>query len=154
MLFEKNKHKIWKKKSRMGLTLVCMYIAMYKCVLLHIGVFSIPTAGLFSCSQLRGTQGARPTTTAQVWALAEVRGKCSGGSKSQVTTGRHSEHVQPSRPPRKPTYRLKECPTAHVISRILNVVNVVRHYLVMEGISPTPPCETCDHFWYNKIQSP
>ena len=52
----------------------------------------------FLLSRLRGTQGARPNTTAQVWALAEVLGTCSGGSKSQVTTGRHSEHVEPSRP--------------------------------------------------------
>ena len=49
----------------------------------------------------------------QVWALAEVRGTCSWGSKWQVPTGSDSEHVGPSRP-MKPTYRLKECPTAHV----------------------------------------
>ena len=60
--------------------------------------FSLPAADLFSCSRLRNTQGARPNTTAQVWALAAVRGMCSGGSKSQVTTGRDSEHVEPSRP--------------------------------------------------------
>ena len=33
-----------------------------------------------------------------MWALVEVRGTCSGGSKSQITMGRHSEHVEPSRP--------------------------------------------------------
>ena len=71
---------------------------MCRCVFLHIGIFSLPAAGLFSSSRLRGTQGARPKSTAQVWALAEVRGTYSGGSKSQVTTGRHSEHVEPSRP--------------------------------------------------------
>ena len=71
---------------------------MYKCVFLHIGIFSLPAAGHSSCSRLRGTQGARPNTTAQVWALVEVRGTYSGGSKSEVTTGRHSEHVEPSRP--------------------------------------------------------
>ena len=27
--------------------------------------------------------------------------------------------------------RLRKCPTSHVISGILNVINVVRHYLVM-----------------------
>ena len=58
----------------------------------------LPAAGLFSCSRLRGPQGARPDTTAQVWALAEVRGMCSGGSKWQVPTGSDSEHVEPSRP--------------------------------------------------------
>ena len=31
-------------------------------------------------------------------ALADVRGTCSRGSKWQVTTGKHSEHVEPSRP--------------------------------------------------------
>ena len=36
--------------------------------------------------------------SAQVWALAEVRGTCSGGSKSHVPSGRHSEDVEPSRP--------------------------------------------------------
>ena len=33
---------------------------MYKCVFLPSGIFSLPAAGLFSCSRLRGTQGARP----------------------------------------------------------------------------------------------
>ena len=88
--------------------------------------FSLPAAGLFSCSRLRGTHGARLNTTAQVWGLAEVRGTCSGGSKSQVTTGRHSEHVEPSRPMQTHVQVQRKCPTAHVISRILNVVNVVR----------------------------
>ena len=58
----------------------------------------LPAAGRFSCSWLRGTQGARPNTTAQVWALAEVRGTCSGGSKSHVTTRSHTDYVKPSRP--------------------------------------------------------
>ena len=31
-------------------------------------------------------------------------------------------------------YKLKECPTAHTISGMLNVVNVDRHYLVMERL--------------------
>ena len=97
--------------------------------------FSFPAAGLFSCSRLQGTQGARPNTTAQVLTLAEVRGQCSGGSKSHVTTGRHSEHVDPSRPIQTHV-QVKKCLTANVISRILNVVNVVRQYLVMERYFP------------------
>ena len=36
----------------------------------------------------------------------------------------------------KLTDRLKKCPTAHVISRILNVVNAVRHSLVMVRYFP------------------
>ena len=35
--------------------------------------------------------------------------------------------------PCKLTYRSKECPTAHVISGILNVINVVKHYLLGDG---------------------
>ena len=58
---------------------------------------SLPAPGLFSCSRLRGTQGARRNNEAQVWALAKVRGMCSGDSKSKVNTGRPSEHVEPSR---------------------------------------------------------
>ena len=95
--------------------------------------FSLPAAGLFSCSRLRGTQGARRNTTAQVWALADVRGTCSGGSKSQVPTRRHSEHVGPSRPLQTHVQVKRICPTAHVISGILNVLNVVRHYLLGDG---------------------
>ena len=73
-------------------------ITMYKCVFFaHRHFFSLPVEGLFSCSRLRGTQGARPNTTAQVWALAEVRCTCSGGSNWQVLSGRDSEHVAPSR---------------------------------------------------------
>ena len=64
-------------------------------VFFHIGISS--GHGSFLVSWLRGTQRARPSTKAQVWALAEVRGTCSGGSKSQETTGGHSKHVEPSR---------------------------------------------------------
>ena len=73
-------------------------------ILLCINVFfctsaflPLPAPGIFSCSRLRGTQGARRNNAAKKGALAEVRGMCSGGSKSKVTTGRPSEHVEPSR---------------------------------------------------------
>ena len=45
--------------------------------------FSLPAAGLFSRSRLRGTQGVRPYTTAQVWVPTGLRGACSGRSKSR-----------------------------------------------------------------------
>ena len=51
--------------------------------------FSLPAASLFPCSRLRGTQGARPNTKAQVWALAEIRVTCSGGSKSRKLASNH-----------------------------------------------------------------
>ena len=35
--------------------------------------------------------------------------------------------------PSKPTYRLQECPTAHVISGIMNVTNDVRHDFPCDG---------------------
>ena len=63
--------------------------------------FFLLAVGFFSHSRLRGTQGVHPNTTTQVWALTDVSGTCSGGSKSrnwQITTGRHFEHVEPSRP--------------------------------------------------------
>ena len=41
--------------------------------------------------------GSPPGPRAQVWALAEVRGTCSGGPKWQVPSGNDSEHVEPSR---------------------------------------------------------
>ena len=40
----------------------------------------------------------------QVWAPAEVRGTCFGGSKRHVCSARHSEHVVPSRSMQSPTY--------------------------------------------------
>ena len=58
----------------------------------HLLLFLLSAARLFSCSCLRGTQAARPNTTAQVWALAKVRGGV--GSKLQVTKGRRSDHVR------------------------------------------------------------
>ena len=41
--------------------------------------------------------GSPPGPHTHVWALAEVRGTCSGGLKWHVRSGRHSEHVEPSR---------------------------------------------------------
>ena len=48
---------------------------MYKCVFFRTSAFSLLAAGLFYISALGSaarTQGARPNTKAQVWALAEV----------------------------------------------------------------------------------
>ena len=98
--------------------------------------FSLPAAGLFSCSRLRDKKGACPNTAAQVWALAVVRGTRSGGSKSQVTTGKHSEHVEPSRPMQTHVQVKKNARRFIVLSRILNVVNIVRHYMVMGRYFP------------------
>ena len=58
------------------------------------------------------------------------------GFKVASPTGRNFEHVEPSRPLQTHVYRLEECPTAHVIFGILNDINVVRRYLVMEKFFP------------------
>ena len=73
--------------------------SIYICVVFaHRQFFFPPVADRLSCSRLWSTPGGRPYSTAQVWALAEVRVTCSGGSKSrenwQVTTGGNSEHVK------------------------------------------------------------
>ena len=89
---------------------------------LHIGIFSLPAAGRFSRVVSRalsasGHAGNPPEHHGESVALAKVRSTCSGGSKSQITTGRHSEHVEPSRPMKTHVQIIKKCPTAHVISR-------------------------------------
>ena len=79
----------------------------------HRQFYFPPVADRLSCSRLWSTPCGRPCTTAQVWALAEVRGTCSG-----VQSGKSPRGVIPSmysHPGQcKPTYRLKECPTAHL----------------------------------------
>ena len=82
-----------------------------------------------------------------VYLVAEVRGTCSGGSKSKVNTGRPSEHVEPSRSiqthvqvnkmsDRSCDIYFLECHQCNKISNFLNVINVTRHYLVMERYFP------------------
>ena len=64
---------------------------------LPIGIFFSSGRGSNLVLSAPGHAGSPPNTTAQVWAPAEVRVTCSGGSKSQVTTGRHSEHEEPTK---------------------------------------------------------
>ena len=118
---------------------------MYECVFFAHRRFFLFRQRVFLVLSAPGHAGSPPEHHGP--SLGPGRGPwhCSGVSKSQVTTGRHSEHVEPSRP-MQTHVQVKKCPTAHMISRILNVVNVVRHYLVMEMCSPAPTCETCDHF--------
>ena len=87
--------------------------------------------------------GSPPGPHTQVWDPAEVRGTCSGGWKWHVHSGRHSEHVEPSRPMQPPTYRIHyqqvkkmsdiwNCPTSHVTSGNLSSISSGITYLVME----------------------
>ena len=67
--------------------------------------FSPAPVGLASRSRLRGTQGARLYTTAQVSVPGGLRGACSGTSNSRnlaVVTGLLSEELDPSKTTEKP----------------------------------------------------
>ena len=81
---------------------LCLYYYVEMCFLYTSAFFYLPAAGLFSCPRLRGTQGARPNTTAQVWALAEVRDTYSRGSKTQSSHGEafraRKSHPGPCKP--------------------------------------------------------
>ena len=58
------------------------------------------------------------------------------GFKDASLLGRHSEHVEPSRP-RKTHVQVERMSGGYnVISGILNVTNVVRQYVVTEKVFP------------------
>ena len=81
---------------------------------------SLPAAGPFTCSWLRGTQGARPDTVRKFepWPRS--------GSKSRVPSERNSEQEEPSRP-LQTHVPVKRMPGGYnVIPGILNAINVVR----------------------------
>ena len=63
-----------------------------------IGIYFSSGRGSFLVLSAPWHAGSPPGYRAQVWALAEVRGICSGGSKWQVPTGSDSDHVEPARP--------------------------------------------------------
>ena len=57
-------------------------INMYKCVFWHFGIFFSSGRGSFLVLSAPWHAGSPPGPRTEVWALAEVRGTCSGGSKS------------------------------------------------------------------------
>ena len=59
------------------------------CFFLSSTRFSLPAAGLFSRSRLRGTQGGRLYTTARVWVPAGLRDPRSGRPKSRDLASNH-----------------------------------------------------------------
>ena len=106
---------------------------------------SLPAAGL-SCvlgSGARREPARTPRRKRGPW-LRPIARALGFQSHMKPRGGILSTYSHPG--PCKPTYRSNKCPTAHVISRIFNVVNVVRHCLVMERLYPRPTCESCDHF--------
>ena len=68
--------------------------------------------------------------------------------ESHVPTGRHSEHVGPSKP------LLTHVHVKRMSDGSCDIGDLECHqsmssditYLVMEKFSPTPTCQTCDHF--------
>ena len=75
--------------------LVLLYINVF---FWHFGIFFSPGRGWFLVLSTPWHSGSPPRPRAHVWALAEVWGTCSGGSKWPVPSGRDFEHVEPSRP--------------------------------------------------------
>ena len=124
------------------------YITMYKCFLLSLRHFFLFRPHVFSRA-LGSVARREPTrnTTAQVWALAEVRGTCSGGSKSQVPTGRYSEHVGPSRP-LQTHVQVKRMSDGSCDIWDLECHQYLQTLLTwwLKSFFPTPTCQTCDHF--------
>ena len=59
--------------------------------------FFLPAAGFFSRSRLRGTQGGRLYTTAQVWVPTGFLGACSGRSKSPNLASNRGIAFRPAR---------------------------------------------------------
>ena len=74
----------------------CIYVSIDVCFW-PFGIFFSSSRGSFLVLLAPWHAGSPPGPRTQVWAPAEVRGTCSGGSKWQVRSGRDSEHVEPSR---------------------------------------------------------
>ena len=79
-------------------TTIHIYTYIYNMFFWPVGIFFSFVRGSFLVLSAPWHARSPPGPRMQVWALAEVHGTCSGGSKSQVCSGRDSEHVQPSRP--------------------------------------------------------
>ena len=103
-------------------------ITMYKCVFVAFGIFFLfrPSFVVLSAPWPAGSppehHGASVGSGRRPWHVL-------WGFK---IASRHSEHVGPCRLLQTHVH-VEECPTAHVISGILNVVSVVRHYLLGDG---------------------
>ena len=94
--------------------------------------FSPAPVDLFSRSRLRGMQGARLYTAAQVWVPGGVRGACSGRSKSRNLASNHGVAFRGARAEQdngKPTCQpLRHCCNAQQYGNI----NRFKLYSVLE----------------------
>ena len=115
-------------------TYILVHIRIYTNAFFRpFGIFFSSGCGYFLVLSVPWHAGSPPGPRARVWALAEVRGRCSGRSKSHVPSGRHSEHVEASRPLQTHVQVKIMSGGYNLISGILNVINVVRHYLLGDG---------------------
>ena len=114
-----------------------------KCVFFAHRHFSLPVAGLFSCSRLRGTQVARPNTTAQVWALAEVRGTCSGGPKSQKLPSNHGEAFRARRAIQAHANPLTGCKISRRVAQVTTTKQQQQEQLAAAGHARREPVLCC-----------
>ena len=80
---------------------MCLLVRILLCIDVlfgHVGIFFFSDRGSFLVLSAPWQAGSPPRLRAQVCALADVRGTCSGGSKWQVPSERDSDHVESSRP--------------------------------------------------------
>ena len=103
--------------------------------LLHIGIFFSSRHGSFLVLSAPGHARSPPEHHGASVGPGRGPWHVLWGLKSPEATGRHSEHVELSRP-MQTHVQVKKCPMVHAISKILNVGKVVRHYLVMERYFP------------------
>ena len=127
-------------------------VHIYKCVFWTFGFLFSSGRGSFLVLSAPWHAGSPPGPRTQVWALAEVRGTCCGGSKWHGRSGRDSEHVEPSRP-LKTHVQVKRMSDGSC-----DIWDVEWHQYRQtilpwwwKSFSPTPTCQICDHFRYNKI---
>ena len=124
----------------------CIYIDV---IFWPFGIFLCSGLGSFLVFSAPWHAGSPPGPLTQVWAPAEVRGTCSGGSRWQVRSGRDSEHVEPSRCIQTlvQVKRMSDV-SCNIWDLECHQCRQTLHNLVMETLfrfSPTPTCQTCDH---------
>ena len=111
------------------------FVALYVCVFLHIDIFLLFRPRVFSRalgSGARREPAETPRRTFEPWPRSVAR---TLGLQCRISPREGIPSTQSHPCLCKPTYTLNKCPTAHVIS-ILNVVDVIRHFLAVEILLP------------------
>ena len=102
-----------------------------------------------------GSVARREPARTPCTSLGRGRGPCtcSGGSKSHVPSGRHSEHIEPSRP-LQTRVQVKWCPTARLryLGSCMSSISSDVTYLEMETFFPDTNAPDMRPRFYNKIK--